>query len=174
MVDDKTADPVGIIIGILAQGPVPAPVFRRLAHERGVPVKGIAKAARAAGAQCRRHGLPCAGRGEGGWVWTLRRPPDEGIVSLPGRPGFYARLYRRNKVRQQKLGDTIEEARTRLAELRKQMDEEEAAAGKAPPTRRYRARLAKPVHEQLKEVARECLRLARAVKALEARATLGG
>src|SRR5437016_5450803 len=109
MVDDRADDPVAVVREILAKGPVPAPEFRRLCHEHGIPKKKIPAAAQAAGAECRRHGRP----GEGGWVWTLTRPPDDGIITRPGRRGFYAHVFRDGKEVQQKLGDTIEEARAR-------------------------------------------------------------
>src|SRR5436309_3265023 len=77
MLEYRAHDPAGVVREILAGGPLPAPEFRRLAYERGIPVKLIAKAARAAGAECRRTGAP----GAGGWVWTLSAPEDDGIVT---------------------------------------------------------------------------------------------
>lgn len=167
MIDDRALDPAGVIRQILANGPLAAPEFRRQAHAQGIPIKNIGKAAKAAGAECRRQGLP----GEGGWVWMLSRPDDDGIINRPGRSGFHAHFFRHGQEVQQKLGDTIEEARVRMAELKKQLDEEARHAPPRPrPASPRRKKVVIPLHEQLREVARQMLRLSRTVKALEAQA----
>src|SRR5262249_49428387 len=120
MVDDKAHDPAAVVKDILANGPLLVGAFRKLAHQRGIPVKDINKAADAAGAHRRRQGRP----GEGGWVMTLEQPADEGIITRPGRQGFYAHVTSHGKEVQQKLGNTIEEARERMARLKEKLQEE--------------------------------------------------
>lgn len=164
MVEDKADDPVDVIRAILAAGPVPAPEFRRLAHEQGVPVKEIPKAAKAAGAECRRLGRP----GEGGWIWALTSLADQGIVTRKGRKGFYAKFMFHGKEIQQWLADDLDTARARLVELKADLEHKRAAN---PPQRRQPSprekREVKALSVQLRELARELLAVCGRVRKLE-------
>lgn len=160
---DSTEAPEIIVRDILANGPLPPAEFRRLAHERGIPVKNIGKAAKAAGAECRRIGPP----GKDGWLWMLSAPADDGIVTRSGRAGFYAHFFRHGQEVQQKLGDTIEEARERMKELKTRLDAE-AGPDRRGGARPHPPKIVKPLHDQLRDLARDLLKLHRAVKALEA------
>jgi hypothetical protein len=155
-IEDRAEDPVAVIRDILAAGPVPAPLFRRLAHERGVPVKEIPKATKALGAQCHRNGAPGkAGRGNGGWVWVLDWPYDHFIVKKPGRKGYYANnLYFRGKEIQHKLADDIDAARLKIAEVIADL-ERKRAAEPPPATGQRRERVPMPVHVRLRNLIRQ-------------------
>lgn len=151
MIDGRAHDPPGVVRGILAAGPVPAPEFRKLARDRGIPVKAIKAACDAAGAVCRKLGRP----GEGGWVWQLGRPLDDFIRTHAGRRGFYAdNLFAGGKEVQCKLGDTIEEAREKVAAILAGRD----ADRKARPPRggaRPGAGNRKPAPDQLADLIRQ-------------------
>lgn len=125
MVDDRADDPQSVILEILANGPVVAKEFRRLAYERGVPMKDIRRAAHAVGAKCRKYG----GRGQlgGGWQWELSRPADRGIVQIPGRRGYYAKFLFHGRQICEKLADDFETAKARIAELYARLESERAA-----------------------------------------------
>jgi hypothetical protein len=160
MAVDRTMDPVAAVREILAGGPVPAPEFRRLAREQGIPVKGIPKAVEAAGARYRRDGRP----GEGGWVYELTTSEGEGIIERPGRKGFYAHFFFHGREIQCKLADDLETATVRLAELRRKLEQEwESLTSPRPWTPKLQAP-PKPLHEQMQELARQMLRVARLIE----------
>lgn len=174
MVNDKADDPVEVVKRILAGGPIPAPEFRRLAHEMGIPVKMIPAAAEAAGAKCRRIGVAFERRGNGGWVWELTGPPDQGIITKGNRKGYYANFFFHGKQVREKLGNDLETARARMAELRKEL-EAERAAEPPRPSRPAAPRVVKPAHQLLRELTRQLLRLCNRVERLEgAKATKNG
>lgn len=181
MVDDRAENPESVILEILANGPVVAKEFRRLAYSRGVPVKDIRRAAHAIGARCRKHG----GRGQlgGGWQWELSRPADRGIVQIPGRRGYYAKFLFHGRQIVQKLADDFDTAKVRIADLYARLESERAAA--PPPLPRIstprKPRIDATVSGRLRLVARDCiarqvpdiaarlLRLCGAVERLETR-----
>ncbi len=133
---ELTMDPVGAIRSILAEGDVPAKEFRRLAREAGVPTGSyrLYQWAKIAGAHARKRGPV----GEGGyWVWSLARDEEQGLVTRPGRKGFYAHFWHRGREIQEKLSDDLAEARALLAERKADL------ARSVPPT--FRPPRRKPV-----------------------------
>ena len=87
MSDGRARDPVQVVRDILADGPLNPADFRRMANERGVSFRELPKAARLAGAECRRTGRP----GEGAWVWQIRTDIDRFITTKPNRSGLLLR-----------------------------------------------------------------------------------
>jgi hypothetical protein len=171
MTDGKAHDPVQVVRDILAAGPLSPPDFRRLANERGVSFRALPKAARLAGAECRRHGAP----GKGGWVWDLRSGIDRFIVTKPNRSGYYCdNLFLRGKEIQHKLADDLPAARVRVAELLKERDaerERDREAKRRPPTPPVPRgvdpsprKIVQPIHVQLRDLARQLYRLARTLE----------
>lgn len=177
MTDGKARDPVQVVRDILADGPLSAPDFRRMANERGVSFRSLPKAARLAGAECRRIGRP----GGGAWLWDLRHGVDRFITTKPNRKGYYCdNLFLRGKEIQCKLADDLPAARVRVAELLKERDaerEKDREAKRRPPTPPVPRvdpsprLIVQPVHVQLHDLGRELLRLYRRVKELESKGT---
>jgi hypothetical protein len=157
VVDDRADNPESVILEILANGPVVAKEFRRLAYQRGVPVKDIRRAARAVGAKCRKYG----GRGQlgGGWQWELSRPADRGIVQIPGRRGYYAKFLFHGTQICEKLSDDFDTAKVRIAELYARLESERAA--NPPPLPRIstprKPRIDATIAGRLRLIARDCI-----------------
>jgi hypothetical protein len=164
MTDGKARDPVQVVRDLLADGPLPPADFRRMANERGVSFRALPKAARLAGAECRRYGPV----GKGGYVWEMRSGVDRFIKTYPNRNGYYCdNLFLRGKEIQCKLGNDLDTARVRVAELLKERDAERERDREAkrqttlPPSPQSAAKAIQPVHAQLRDLARQLYRVAR-------------
>lgn len=169
MVDDPADDPVAVIKDILSDGPMMPAQFRKECHRRGVSVKKIAPACRAAGAACiRTDSRP----GKGGWLWTLTPTTDRNITTKPNRRGYYSdNLFLNGKEIQIKLADDLQTARKRIVELRKQLDEQKQfeQQRRAVTTNSNGCFSGKPepIHHQLRQLARLLYRLSASVQKLE-------
>lgn len=162
------SDPVAAIREILAGGPVAAAEFRQRAHDAGIPFSKIGEFAKMAGATYRREGGVAA---NGRWVWALT-DQGFGIITEPGRPGLYARFFHRGVEVHRKLTDTddMEEAKREMAALVAALDAEDEVLlprsrnGERPPPMPNRN---EPLSEQLRQLARQLVRLCRKARQLE-------
>ncbi len=105
-----------VIREVLAGGPLRAEEFRRRLAAAGVDPHCAANAGRLAGA----HSYRAGGFGKAGWwEWALLEhlPKDRGLITLPGRQGFYAHVYQDGRQILRKLADDRLEAQKRLAQL---------------------------------------------------------
>jgi integrase len=113
---NRPRDPLEGLRSIVANGPVHSKEYRRLVRAAGFKVHDIYQLSARAGVTKRRVGRIGS---EGYWVWELQRPGDVGLFRYRNRKGYYSKLWvPRVGLIQKKLGDTLDEARVKLAELK--------------------------------------------------------